>query len=457
MLKLPVNLIKSLAISLGVLLLLSGVLVTSNAQPVALTFLALDPIPSVVATGDEVTFTGTLTTLEGKGLANMTINIVEERKAGFNVLATAATDENGAFATTWIADVDDPARDRIMTVFASFNGAPGYAGAKSSTTGMRVAIQTMKVSFTFDKQTYFTGQIAIFTLKFSSPAGLPIDPESMRAIYDGVTVSLEKKSEGVYIYKTPPLVPTLHTLQVIAEKHGYKLFNDATTITVFAPQTLAGIRLNFDLMPKQIAPSVPVSFTLLFTDLNNVVTPFVNYDFTIKKGNEIILELPEEQTTDGSAAYMHTFEDSGKYRVIVRVNWIGQEDSPTEITQSFNFDIDVVKPVTFAVKAKAMQKGDVMRLTFRNPALATAGVYTLQLTLDDANQLKIRAPSGWSISTEDNAITINTSDSPIEPGKNLQLRAKVQGTVDSIDWSAMDNDGNELKSGTVKVRQLKIR
>jgi len=451
-----VNLIKSLAISLGTLLLLSGALVTANAQPVALTFLILDPIPSVVATGDEVSFTGTLTTIQGKGLADMTIKIVEERAAGSNVLATATTDENGAFATTWIADLDNPARDRIMSVSASFSGAPGYSAAKSSTAGLRVAIQNMKVSFTFDKQTYFNGEVATFTLKFSSPAGLPIDPESIRAIYDGVTVSLERKSEGVYVYKTPALTPPTHTLQVIAEKHGYKLFNDSTTVTVFALQALPGVRLNFDWMPKQVIQGVPVSFMLGFTDLNNVVTPFVNYNFIIKKGNQVIFELQDEQTTDGSATHLHTFEDGGKYRVTVNINGIGQAPSFTKITQSFDYDIEVIKPAALAVKAKAMQKGDTMRITFRNPALSTAGIYTLQLTLDDASKLKIRAPSGWSISIEGNTITIETSDAPIEPGKGLQLRAKVQGTVDSFDWSAVDKDGNELKSGTVKVRQFKI-
>jgi len=451
-----VKLIKSLAISLGTLLLLSGALVTTNAQPVTLTFVTLDPIPAVVATGDEVSFTGTLTTTQGMGLADMTIYIVEARPSGSNVLATATTDESGAFATTWIADLADPARDRIMTVFASFSGAPGYSASKSSTVGMRVAIQNMKVSFTFDKQTYFNGEVATFTLKFSSPAGLPIDPESMRAIYDGVTVSLERKSEGVYIYKTPPLTPPTHTLQVIAEKHGYKLFNDATTVTVFARQTVPGVRLNFDWMPKPVMPGVSVSFTLGFTDLNNVVTPFVNYDFTIMKGDQVLLELPEEQTTDGSAMHIHTFEEGGKYRVIVNINGVGQASSFTSITQTFNFDIEVVKPTTFAVKIKALQKGDAMRITFRNPALATANIYILQLTFDDASKLKIRVPSDWDVSVEDNTITIETSDSPIEPGKSLQLRAKVQGAVDSFDWSVLDDGGNELKSGTAKVRQFKI-
>ncbi len=448
------NLLKSLAISMGVLLL-SGVLATADAQPLTLTFLTLHPVPTVVVTGDEVSFSGTLTTIKGQGLVNMTINILEERPSGSNVLASAMTDENGAYTATWIADLDDPTRDRIMTVFASFSGAATYSASKSSSLGMRVAIMNMKVSFTFDKQNYFNGEVATFTLKFSSPSGLSIDPESTRAIYYGVTVSLDRKSEGVYIYRTPALTPPTHTLQVIAEKHGYKLFNDATTITVFARQSLPGLRLSFDWMPKQIMTGVPVSFTLGFTDLNNVLAPYVNYDFIIKKGNQVILDLPEEQTTDGSATYLHTFEESGKYKVIVDINGIGQAASFTTITQVFDFDLDASNPTAFAVKAKAIQKGDAMRISFKNPERAITSVYTLQLTLADANKLKIRAPSGWDVDVEGNTITIETGDSPLDPGKSLQLRIKAEDTVDSIDWTAMDKDGNDLRRATVKVRQLR--
>ncbi|MGH9923313.1 MAG: hypothetical protein ACRD38_11235, partial [Nitrososphaerales archaeon] len=146
------NLIKSLAISLGLMLLLSGALVTVNAQPLKVTILNLDPVASsVVATGDEVTFTGTLTLADGSGVGNVTVNIMEERDARLTVLTTTETDGNGAFTATWIADIADPANDRIMSVFATFDGLPGYGASKSGKQSLKVAIQDMQVSFTFDK------------------------------------------------------------------------------------------------------------------------------------------------------------------------------------------------------------------------------------------------------------------------------------------------------------------
>ncbi len=464
------NLIKSLAISLGALLLLSGALVTTNAQTTPLTLLTLDSVPRVVGTGDEVTFTGMLTTLDGKPVADMAINIIEQRSgtAAPDVLITATTDEKGMYNATWTADIAGPTttalppsavptqeNDRVMVVWASFSGAPGFAASKSTTQGMTVAIQNMKVSFTFDSQTYLPGQTAKFTLKFSTPSGHPIDPDSTRGIYDGKTVSLERDSEGVYVYKTLALTPPTHTLQVIATKHGYKLYNDAKTLTVFATQTLPGVLLKFDWTPKQVLPGTPVSFMLRFTDLNNVVSPYVNYNFTIRKDNQAVFNMTNQQTTNGTATLTYTFEEGGKYKVTVNINGIGRGTSFIKIIQFNDFDINVIKPSSIAPKVMALQKGDAMRITFRNPAMG-ASIYTIKLTFEDASKLKVKAPGGWDVSIEGNTVTIKTSDKGLESGKTLVLRVKTQGPVNSFDWSAMDKDDKELKSATAKVIKLRV-
>jgi hypothetical protein len=439
------------------MLLLSGVLVTANAQPLKVTLLSLDTVAtSVVATGDEVTFTGTLALADGSGVGNVTVNIIEERDAKLTVLTTAETDGNGAFITTWIADVADTAQDRIMSVFAAFDGISGYGASKSGKQTIKVAIQDMQVSFTFDKPVYISGEVATFTLQFSSPRGFPIDPENMRGIYDGVTVSLDRKSEGVYLYKTPPLTPPTHTLQVIAEKHGYKLFNDATTVSVFVHQAAPGVLLNFDWMPVEVVEGIPVSLKLGFTDANRIVTPYVTYDFSISQGSEVIVDLQGEQTTDGTAEYEHTFDGGGQYKVTVNIKGIGQGDSFRPITQSYDFDIDVFRSIALEVRAKAMQKGDAMRLDLRNsPLTAAPRIFSVELTFDGASDAKIRAPSGWDVSVEGDTVTVETSASPMETGKILRLRMLVEGTVDSIRWSAMDQAGDEQSSGNAIVRQFR--
>lgn len=444
--------IKSLAISFGIILL-SGTLAV-NAQPLTLTFLALDPVPAEVVSGDEVAFSGKLTDIKGNALAKKNVRIEEERATGSNILATAITDENGMFSTTWTADLDNPAKDRIMSVSAAFAGEGQYAASKSPRIGIKVAIETMNVSIKYDKQIYLSGDNATFTIKFASPRGQPFDPESSRAIYDGVTVLLEKKEEGLYIFKTPPLTPPKHTLQLVAEKHGYKVFTNAITIDVFTRQTLPGVKLNFDWSPKQVMQGMPITFSLSFSDSNNIVIPFVNYDFVIKKGSEVVLELKERQTTDGRATQEHTFADGGKFTVTVKVNGIGKALDLAPIRLSSDFDIDVIKSTAFAAKVKVLQKGSAMKVTFKNPELALSAVYTFSMKFDDVNKITIRAPPGWDVTTVENTIEISTSDNPVEPGKSLRLRAKVDGSISSFDWSAMNKGGNVLKSGTVKVKAI---
>jgi hypothetical protein len=435
------------------MLLLSSVLV-ANAQPVTITFLSLEVAATEVATGDEVLFSGTLTDIDGNGLAEKTVRIEEERATAPNVLATAVTDENGAFTATWTADLDNPAKDRLMSISAVFAGEGQYAAAKSGRVGLKVAIQSMKVSISLDKKFYYNGDSANFTIKFASPSGEPFDPDSIRAIYDDTTVSLARESEGLYKFKTPTLAPPKHTLQLIAEKHGYKIFTDAITFDVFARQGQVGVILDFGWSPEQVMQGVPTTFTLAFRDTNNIVTPFVNYDFVIKKGSEVVLELMGEQTTTGAATYNHTFADGGKYTVTVKVTSLGQEPDLKLITLTSDFNLEVIKSTAFAVKVKSLQKDNALRVTFRNPALAPSAVYAFSLTFDNASNVKFRVPAGWNLVTESGTIKIDTLNNPLEPGKQLALRAKVDGDIGSFDWSAMAQDGSILKSGTSKIRVI---
>ncbi|MFQ5940833.1 MAG: Ig-like domain-containing protein [Nitrososphaerales archaeon] len=447
--------IKSLAISLGIILL-SNVIV-ANAQPLNLTFLSLDPPPAEVVTGDEIVFSGTLTDVNGSGLTGKTVDIQEERATGSNVLASAITDERGVFSATWRADLTNPARDRIMSVSASFDGDDEHTASKSVRVGIRVAIQIMIVSIGLDKHFYFSGDRATFTIKFESPRGEPLDPESFIAIYDDMIVSFARENEGIYKFETPQLSPPKHTLQLVAEKHGYRVFTNAFTFDVFTRQSLPGIKLDFDWSPKQVLQGIPTIFTLSFTDTNNVVAPFVNYDFVIKKGGEVILELEGEQTTRGNATHEHTFVEGGKYTVSVKVNNVGEPPDLRSITLSSDFNIDVIKSSVFAVKVKSLRKDNAMRVTFRNPVLAPNPIYSIVLKFDDPSKVKIRALAGWDMKTGKDAIKIDTLNNPLEPGEKLRLRSKVEGDIGSIDWSAMDKEGKLLKSGTSKVRVIKFR
>ncbi len=446
---------KFLVISFSVIFLL-GFLV-ANAQLTTLTILSIDPVPKEVATGDEIVFSGTLTDINGNYIVGKTIRIQQERTTSTNILASVTTDENGTFTTTWTADLDNPTKDRFLTIFASFEGDDQYRSSISVRAVTKVAIQTMKVSIKLDKQMYYNGDIATFTIKFANPIGEPLDPEMIRTFYDDKVVSLERENEGIYKFKTAWLIPPKHTLQLIAEKYGYEVYTNAITLDVSVRKSLIAVKLDFDWSPKQALQGESTIFSLYFSDTNNVVIPFVDYDFIIKKNNEAILELKGEQTTYGRAMYEHIFTNGGKHTITVKINNIGQASDLKPIKLSSDFNIDVIKRTTFAVNVKSMQKVDAMRITFRNPVLFTSEVYAFNIKFDDASKVKISTPIDWNLKTINDVITIYTENNPLEPGKKLRLRVNVDGNIDSFDWNMMNKDDNILESGTSKVLEIRFK
>ncbi|MFQ5970029.1 MAG: hypothetical protein ACE5J2_06010 [Nitrososphaerales archaeon] len=217
--------------------LLSIAPLSANSLSNITTLLTLDPIPPQVAEGDEVSFTGTLRAADAASLPNMTVRIVEQRATESIVLATVMTDEKGAYKATWIAQLEDPTKEkvRLMTISAVFDGDDKYSASKSSIAKLKIAIKDFIVIFNADKERYNIDEVAKFTIKFFDRIG-PIDPDRIIALYDGIVVNMTRVSEGLYIYKTQELRPKVHTLEITAEKHGYKPFDGANTIIVLERQ-----------------------------------------------------------------------------------------------------------------------------------------------------------------------------------------------------------------------------
>jgi hypothetical protein len=72
-----------------------------------------------------------------------------------------------------------------------------------------------------DKASYKTGEAAIFAVTFADLEGNPIDPDAIKAYYDGKTVQLEQQYTGVYVYTTDPLAKADHQFILSAEKAGF--------------------------------------------------------------------------------------------------------------------------------------------------------------------------------------------------------------------------------------------
>ncbi len=72
-----------------------------------------------------------------------------------------------------------------------------------------------------DKASYKIGDKATFTVTFTDLQGDNIDPDKIKAYYDGQAVQLEKQNVGVYTFTTSGLAKTNHQLIVSAEKTGF--------------------------------------------------------------------------------------------------------------------------------------------------------------------------------------------------------------------------------------------
>ncbi|MFQ5941643.1 MAG: hypothetical protein ACE5KA_08105 [Nitrososphaerales archaeon] len=77
-----------------------------------------------------------------------------------------------------------------------------------------------------EKTHYKIGEIAIFTVTFTDLEGNAIDPDTIKAVYDGKMIQLKRQDIGIYTYATDTLTKEHHQLIVNAEK---KEFDTDTT------------------------------------------------------------------------------------------------------------------------------------------------------------------------------------------------------------------------------------
>jgi len=98
---------------------------------------------------------------------------------------------------------------------------------EESAKSLRQEIVTTAVS---DKVYYQIGDAATFTVTFTDLEGNAVDPDTIKAYYDGKIVQLEQQDIGVYTYTTLGLTKAHHQLIVSAEKTDFA--TDTTYLTI---------------------------------------------------------------------------------------------------------------------------------------------------------------------------------------------------------------------------------
>ena len=266
------NKLQYVAVSTGMLLLLSVISVNASALRMHQTTLSLDSLPSSVSPNDEITFTGTLTdTNTGEGLRDKTIMIFREGPMGTEVIAEALTGIDGSFSATWTAALD-VSRDTPVTVFAQFEGDETALPSRTGKMSFRITLIPINLEITTDsnKNRYSVGSTAFFSVAFHNGMGNFIDPDFIRATYDGNFVSMKNEEVGRYTFTTQRLVKfEEHQFGVFAEKFGYSSTQKSLTVTVFG---------------AQIAKPVKVSALKIGDDVrikvkNNILSPGEIYTF----------------------------------------------------------------------------------------------------------------------------------------------------------------------------------
>ncbi|MEM2759160.1 MAG: hypothetical protein QXU32_02925 [Nitrososphaerales archaeon] len=81
-----------------------------------------------------------------------------------------------------------------------------------------------------DKTYYKIGDMAVFKVTFTDVEGNAVDPDTIRAVYDGKMVGLEKQDAGVYTFTTPGLTKDHHQLIVSVDKGGFP--TDTTYLSI---------------------------------------------------------------------------------------------------------------------------------------------------------------------------------------------------------------------------------
>ncbi|MFQ5941083.1 MAG: hypothetical protein ACE5KA_05225, partial [Nitrososphaerales archaeon] len=226
---------KYLAITSSLVLLLSGTLVNVKAfeQPTDIT---LEVSSSKIHVGDAIAFSGSLVNSEtGSGIGGKTVTIYREGPMIPRPVVTAGTGPDGAFYAEWTATIERN-RDTRVTVFAQFDGDVDALPSRTGKTTFTIALKPIELVMTTDgnKNRYKFGETALFSVAFSDGAANFVDPDFLRATYDGKFVEMTNVVVGRYTFETPHLIKfEQHQFGVFAEEWGFQSAQKSITITTF--------------------------------------------------------------------------------------------------------------------------------------------------------------------------------------------------------------------------------
>lgn len=233
------------AVVLGLTLLISGTALSANAQvPTGIT---LEVSPSRLHVNEIVNFSGSLVNANtGIGLEGKTVTIFREGPIGPERFLTTVTGVNGLFNVQWTTTLATN-RNTPITVFAQFDGDSSALPSRTDKSTFNVTLKPLELVLTTDgnKNRYQIGDRAIISVAFTDGSANFVDPDFVRATYDGRFVEMKKVADGRYTFETPRLVKfERHQFGVFAEKWGFTSAQQSVTITVFGTHDYQPIKVS---------------------------------------------------------------------------------------------------------------------------------------------------------------------------------------------------------------------
>ncbi len=193
--------------------------------------------------GETISFSGSLTSADGKPLPNAEVSIIKKiPKPELVTIASGITGIDGAYDLTWNAEFSPVERAladtikkyprEVVVFYAEYGGDDTYADKRAAKLTATVRANTIFTNINAEKRVYGPGESALIFLGFIDSNDEFVDPDSIRVLYDDQELEVEKKKTGSYAVMTPPLTVDHHQVFIVPEKGGFNIHNGFLTIQV---------------------------------------------------------------------------------------------------------------------------------------------------------------------------------------------------------------------------------
>jgi hypothetical protein len=190
--------------------------IPQTVESILSTNLTLDPLPLSITTGESITFSGRLVTLEGVPISKQTILIKDDDTFGSDdLVAKAITDSLGYYENTITAKNWDASSGGASEIYAVFDSTDIYQGDRTLIYEIIVKSGIKNTTITFDKlpETVTEGELITFSGQLLTDEGIPLEgktiylKQDVLSDLDNLFATLTTDENGYFIVETSFTLP----------------------------------------------------------------------------------------------------------------------------------------------------------------------------------------------------------------------------------------------------------